>query len=189
LEVRQLPTAAEYENKIQLMHWAELRSLWDNIEQRDTVGWEPGKAFEYLVLRAFQLDGADVKFPYSVKLFEEEIEQIDGVIYFGGLSCLVESKDLQDNTRVAMAPIAKLRNQLLRRPAGVIGLVFSRTGFTQPAISLSRFSLSQSILLWNGEEIQYALAHERICELLILKYRACVEYALSDHNIIEETLS
>jgi hypothetical protein len=65
-----LPTAAEYENKIQLMHWAELRSLWDNIEQRDTVGWEPGKAFEYLVLRAFQLDGADVKFPYRVKFFE-----------------------------------------------------------------------------------------------------------------------
>jgi hypothetical protein len=34
-----------------------------------------------MVLRAFELDGAEVKWPYRVKLFGEEVEQIDGVIY------------------------------------------------------------------------------------------------------------
>jgi hypothetical protein len=189
LEVKQLPTAAEYENKIQLMHWAELRSLWNNIEQRDTVGWEPGKAFEYLVLRAFQLDGADVKFPYRVKFFEEEIEQIDGAIYYAGLSCLVESKDFKDDQNIDVAPISKLRNQLLRRPAGTIGLIFSRTSFTSPAITLCHFSLPQSILLWEGKEMEYALKHERICSQLVQKYRICVEFGQPDYNTRETEVS
>jgi hypothetical protein len=59
-----LATAAEYENKIKSLDWNGLRSLWDSIEIRNTaaIGWDAGKAFEYLVLRAFELDGAKVKF-------------------------------------------------------------------------------------------------------------------------------
>jgi Restriction endonuclease len=180
-----LATAAEYENKIKLLDWHGLRSLWDSIEIRDTstAGWDAGKAFEYLVLRAFELDGAKVKFPYTVRLFDEEIEQIDGAIHCAGLSCLVESKDQQD--KVDIAPIAKLRNQLLRRPSSTVGLIFSRSGFTSPAISLSCFLSPQTILLWDGKEIKYALQHEKICELLILKYRGCVEDGLPDYNIME----
>jgi hypothetical protein len=132
--------AADYERIIKSLQWDGLRSLWDSIEARSTSAWDAGKAFEYLVLRAFELDGADVKWPYRVKLFGEEVEQVDGVIYSGGLSCLVESKDFADKP-VDIAPIAKLRNQLLRRPASTIGLIFSRTGFTDPATHLSYFSL------------------------------------------------
>ena len=160
----------------------------NQIENRHTPNWDSGKAFEYMVLRAFELDGAEVKWPYRVKLFGEEVEQIDGVIYSGGLSCLVESKDFADKSNVDIAPIAKLRNQLLRRPASTLGLVFSRTGFTDPARHLSYFSLPQTILLWNGEEIKYALEKEIICELLTLKYRVCVEDGLPDYDVREREI-
>lgn len=172
------------ERMIRSLGWDGLRALWDNIENRSTPGWDAGQAFEYLVIRAFQLDGARVRWPYRVTLFDEEVEQIDGAVHCSGLSCLVESKDFADKT-VDIAPIAKLRNQLLRRPAGTVGLMFSRTGFTNPAISLSCFSLPQAILLWNGAEIRYALEQERICELLILKYRACVEEGLPNYDVRE----
>jgi hypothetical protein len=141
-----------------------------------------------LVLRAFELDGAEVKYSYSVKLFGEEVEQVDGVVYCTGLSCLFESKDFADKTNVDIVPIAKLRNQLLRRPTSTIGLVFSRTGFTDPARHLSYFSLPQTILLWSGEEIQYALEQESICELLVLKYRVCVEDGLPDYDVRERDI-
>jgi hypothetical protein len=116
----------------------------------------------------------------------EEVEQVDGVVYCSGLSCLVESKDLADKVNVDIAPIAKLRNQLLRRPASTIGLVFSRTGFTDPARHLSYFSLPQTILLWSGDEVKYALEQESICSLLVLKYRGCIEDGLPDYDVREE---
>lgn len=180
-----MATATKYESMITSLQWDGLRTLWDDIDNRNTPEWEPGKAFEYLVLRTFQLDGAEVRWPYSVKLFGEVVEQIDGVVYCSGLSCLVESKDFAEQTNVDMAPIAKLRNQLLRRPAGIVGLVFSRTGFTNPARNLSCFSSPQAILLWNGEEIKYALDNKKICEPLVLKYRAYIEEGLPDYDFRE----
>jgi hypothetical protein len=177
-----LTTAAQYENKIKSFQWDDLQLLWNNIEARHTPEWDSGKAFEYMILRAFELDGAEVKWPYEAKLWGEEVvEQIDGAIYYSGLSCLVESKDLVDN--VDVVPMAKLRNQLLRRPASTIGVVFSRKGFTNPAIRLSYFFFPQTILLWNGIEIKYALEKKRICELLILKYRWCAEHGLPDYDV------
>jgi hypothetical protein len=184
----ELTASAKYEAMAQSLQWKDLRSLWESIENRSTPGWDAGKAFEYLILRAFQLDGADVKYSYSVRLFGEEIEQVDGVVYFAGLSCLVESKDFANKVNVDIVPIAKLRNQLLRRPASTIGSVFSRTGFTDPARHLSYFSLPQTILLWSGEEVNYALEQESICELLILKYRVCVEDGLPDYDVRERDI-
>ncbi len=34
--------------------------LWRQIQDKNTPGWGPGKALEYLVLRAFQIEGATV---------------------------------------------------------------------------------------------------------------------------------
>jgi hypothetical protein len=161
--------------------------LWNGIQQGNTPGWEAGKAFEYLVLRVFQLDGLDVRWPYSVNIFDAaNVEQIDGVIHCDALSCLVESKDKGE--KVSIEPIAKLRNQLLRRPAGTVGMIFSRSGFTNPAIMLCHFIFPQTILLWNGSEIEYALNNEKIAELLKLKYRASVEEGIPDYDITEDKI-
>ncbi len=179
-----MPTNAEYEARIQTFGWDELLDLWKAIERRDTPDWDLGRAFEYLVLRAFQLDGAEVRWPYTVDLFGESVEQIDGALHSDGLSCLVECKDM--HAGVSVLPIAKLRNQLLRRPAGTVGLMFSRSGFTDSARFLARFALPQAILFWSGREVQFALECRRIRELLVLKYRFCAEEGVPEYNVGEE---
>ncbi|MBR8833139.1 MAG: restriction endonuclease [Stigonema ocellatum SAG 48.90 = DSM 106950] len=110
---------------------------------------------------------------------------MDGAVYTDELSCLVECKDQIGN--IAIDPVAKLRNQLLRRPAGIIGVVFSTTGFTEATQILAQYSANLAILLWNGDEIEYALNHQLMRRGLVKKYRYCVERGLPNYNLeIEE---
>ena len=177
-----MSTAAEYEAKIQqLDDWTKLRVLWEAVKVRDTPGWAEGKAFEYLVLQAFHLDGGIVRWPYTVKMQNEEVEQIDGVVHIGRFSCMVESKHTAKP--VAIAPLAKMRNQLLRRHAGTIGLIFSYSGFTDPALLLAQYMAPQSILLWNYQDVEQVLQDEEIEEFLEYKYRSCVETGIPDASI------
>jgi hypothetical protein len=111
------------------------------------------------------------------------VEEIDGAIHLRGLTCLVESKDLDEN--VPIGPISKLRSQLLRRPAGTIGVVFSKKGFTAPAILLAKFTMPQAVLLWTGPELQLAMDAGRITTFLRLKYRKCCETGAPDFNLHE----
>lgn len=172
----------EYARRIGHCDWTALLDLWESIQAENTRGWAPGKAFEYLVLRAFQLEGADIGWPYTVSIGGEQIEQIDGVVYSDGLSCLVECKDQRDPVNVE--PIAKLRNQLLRRPSSAIGVVFSsRSAFSDPAVTLAQFTAPQTILLWRPEEVDCALRQQRVRQALTAKHRWCIEYGLPDYNI------
>ncbi|MDM8551931.1 restriction endonuclease [Desulfobacterales bacterium HSG2] len=84
-----------------------------------------------------------------------KLEQIDGVVYTEGLAFLVECKDQAENVNIE--PVAKLRNQLSRRPPATMGMVFSRSGFTESAVMLEQKTSPQRILLWEGYEIAYAL--------------------------------
>ena len=176
----------DYVGRIQQMGWPELRELWNAILSGETPGWAPGKAMEYVVLRAFDLAGAKVTWPYDVEIAGETAEQIDGAVHLDGLSCLVETKDTADPINVQ--PIAKLRNQLLRRHAGAVGLLFSRSGFTPPAQTLAQFLAPQTILLWSGEEIGYVLQRESIRTALITKYRYCIETGLPGFDTRVEEL-
>lgn len=165
-----------------------LLQLWQQIRQNDQAGFPPGKAFEYLILRAFELEEAEIIWPYDVTLLNRgTIEQIDGVVYAEGLCCLIEAKDYR-NEAVNIEPIAKLRNQLLRRPSAAVGVVFSKSGFTEPAQILSTYIAPQTILLWRGEEISLALAKHRMCRGLLKKYRHAIEYGLPDYSLREEDL-
>ncbi|QRN93398.1 restriction endonuclease [Archangium violaceum] len=150
-----------YKSRIKAMGWARLRTFHERLIQGRVEGWEPGKAFEYLVLRAFELEGAEVTWPYIIALSPlepgGETEQIDGAVFVDGLACIVEAKDTTQSTSIV--PIAKMRNQLLRRPASTIGLIFSRGGFSRSATTLVRFVAPQTILLWKGEEVAHALKH------------------------------
>lgn len=184
-----MPRDAEYAELISRYDRNRLCDLWEAISVGDTPDWEPGKALEYLVIRAFELEGAEVQWPYRVALGAEDrgpVEQIDGVVYVEGLACLVESKDQEE--RVNIEPIAKLRNQLLRRPGAAIGTVISRSGFTDPAMTLARYVNPQTILLWDGEELAYALSKQRMRASLVAKYRYCVERGLPFYNIAAEGL-
>jgi Restriction endonuclease len=176
-----MPTEIDYQQRIAAYDYPQLLALWEEIQAGETPGWSSGKAFEYLVVRAFELEAAAVTYPFSVQLGGTVVEQIDGAVYSDGLACLIECKDQDGN--IAIDPVAKLRNQMLRRPAGVIGLVFSTAGFTDATKILARYSANQAILLWNGLDVQYALSHQQMRVGLMKKYRYCVERALPDYSL------
>ena len=120
--------------------------------------------------------------PYSVIIEGEEVEQIDGALFLDGFSFLIEAKDRAGKANVE--PIAKLRNQLLRRPSSAFGVVFSREGFTEPATILARFLAPQLVLLWNGEEIELALRGKMMRRGLVQKYHHALSHGFPDFNLL-----
>jgi len=178
-----MPTTDEYRVLIQRKRKPGLLRLWNNVLANNTPNWESGKAFEFLILRAFELEGAIIRWPYSVPIFGETVEQIDGAVHFEGLpiSVLTEFKDSTRNLNIE--PIAKLRNQLLRRPSNAVGSIFSTTGFTEPALILSQFSAPQTILLWEPNHIEHCLRNEYFKEGLIKKYRHAIEEGFPNFDI------
>ncbi len=44
----------EYASRVKAMGWSRLRAFHERLVEGRVEGWEPGKAFEYLVLRAFE---------------------------------------------------------------------------------------------------------------------------------------
>ncbi len=64
-----------------------------------------------------------------------------------------------------------------------MGIVFSRSGFTDSAVILEQRTSPQRIVLWEGEEVAYALQNRHMREGLIEKYRHCIENGLPDYNI------
>jgi len=73
------------------MKWPRLKKLWEQIKARNTPDWDQGRAFEYLVIRMFELDDAEVRWPYKVSLFggTQDVEEIDGSVRCGSHYCLV----------------------------------------------------------------------------------------------------
>ncbi len=77
-------TEDESKAKIQrIKSRAGLLKLWSQIDSGNVPNWDSSKAFECLVLRAFELEGAKVQYPFSVVKNSQSIEQIDGVVYSG----------------------------------------------------------------------------------------------------------
>jgi hypothetical protein len=158
------------------MGWDDLAGVWVRIEARDTAGFRAGEAFETLVLRAFELDGAEVTWPFEVAGGRGALEQLDGALYLDGWAFLVESKDY--SAPVNVAPIAKLRAQLARRPPATMGLVFAYAGFTESATTLAASTPPNSVLLWTGREIGAAVRSRGIAARLRRKLRYCVEHGI-----------
>ena len=71
-----MPTADEYEAKIKMRSWDGLWDLWEAVKRRETPGWDAGKAFEYVILRAFDLNGAQVRWPYPVSHMDQKYKII-----------------------------------------------------------------------------------------------------------------
>lgn len=134
---------------------SELLDLWGQLLiPLQPEGWAPGKAMEYLLLRAFELEGAEVVWPYT-----GEWDQVDGAVYSGELLALVETKDW--NRPVDAIALAQMKLRLEHRPPGqgVVGLIFGKRGFTEAAEREVQFNPARNILLWEEREISVALRH------------------------------
>jgi hypothetical protein len=172
----------ENKEKIAALDWAGLIELWKRIERRSTApDWPSGRAFEYLILRAFELDGAEITWPFSIREGKNTLEQMDGVIYVHGLALICEAKDYESDLN--FEPIARLKHKLSRRPPGTIAACFASRGFTEEALRLTQKSSPQDVLLWYGSEVAAALVNKKMSEYLLAKYRHMVEYAVPDFKV------
>lgn len=176
----------KYVRRIRAMNQAALLQLWERVHSgRKLDDWPPGKAFELLVLRAFELEGARIVWPYSVSSIAPLdlpglVEQIDGALYTDGMSCLVESK--HHHVPIGFGPIARFKVRLDRRPPGVVGLMFSVSGFTGPALREAYAQPLRNVLLWGGLDIAFALRWGMRAGLRA-KWRQAVERATPDFNL------
>jgi hypothetical protein len=148
------------------------------------LGWPPGRALEYVVLRGFEIEGAEVKWPYQVMQDDHVIEQIDGFVYCDGLYCLVESKDYSE--AIDIGPITKLRHQLARRPSNSLGIVFARSGFTDPMKLQMRMLVPLNVLLWEIDELETAIRKQHMRTALQLKFKQAVQFGVPDANVKRE---
>ncbi|MCC7494093.1 MAG: hypothetical protein IT204_17170 [Fimbriimonadaceae bacterium] len=174
-------------------------------------GADPAVLLEFLIVRGFELDlgpaassGAAgmswlssatsrVVWPFGVSEADavgagssRAVEQIDGGVHLPPLSCLFETKSRAVESDIE--PVAKLVARLMRRPAGVIGAVFSPAGFTQPCRVLSRSLAPITVLLWTSQDIETALQHPERGGLvagLLWKYRQAVDKGVPDANLAE----
>ena len=144
----------EYVKRAEKMKWKDLNALWGQIKAGNTPDWDSGKALEHLVVRAFKLSQLEAEYPYDVPPGGKPIEQIDGLVYLQSCAFLIECKDKET---VDITAIAKLGNQLLRRPDATFGCVFAADDYSDQALLLADYSVPHRILLWSGLEIEGCL--------------------------------
>lgn len=174
----------EYQRRVLALEHSGVLELWQGLRAEvSPPEWPAGVLLEYLLLRAFQLEGAEVTWPYRVYRNGVLLEQIDGVVYFDGLTCLVESKNVTGP--VDAIAIIKLKSQLLRRPRTTFGALFITGGFSEAAFTLLEMLPPPDVLLWRGEEIELALRGRRLLDGMRRKLRHAVETGFADLNLVE----
>lgn len=174
-------TDKEMKQIIHDMEWDKLVQTWNKREQQEIKDtWGQGKFFEYAIIRAFETEGAQVRYPYIVHSHHigidgnKVLEQIDGAIYVNGLSVIVESKDYKKNS-IDIEPLAKLQVRLRRRPSPVIGCLFSASDMTWTAQALIETLMPHTILFWSKRDIEYCFENHCFVEGLQLKYKSVIE--------------
>lgn len=160
----------------------------DVIEGKPTPQWNSGQAFEFFILRCFELDGAEVRYPYGeIAGLDGITQQTDGVIYSSRVPCLVESKDWVGN--IGMKVFAKLKRRLIDRNSQMIGCIFSsRSSFKQNVFPLSFYAQeSNLILLWNTNEIDYLISNGKsFLHAIDLKYRKALEQLVPYYDVTDK---
>jgi hypothetical protein len=177
----------QYRDRVLALNLAGLLKMWAAIKRGTPLpGWPRGKALEYLILRAFQLEGVEVTWPYRVyrqQQPQQQVEEIDGTAHFDGLTCLVECKDRARPTDIT--PIVKLKAQIMRRTRQTMGAVFSVNRFAPGALSLVEMLPPADVVLWQGPEIERALSKRWLCEGTRRKLRYAAKEGLVGVNLIE----
>lgn len=154
---------------VQGYDWIMLKKFWQKIKN-GTTGWSEGKALEYMLVRAFDLEGAEVVYPYNNVVFNAQ-EQLDGFIFIKeiGVGFIIECKDWKNN--VAFDELAKLHGRLTYRMASTYGLFLSRSGYSPSAIEMMYMLHPHRILLWSFDEIDECFKKHKFIKALKYKYQ------------------
>lgn len=172
-------TARDFETEARGWDRADLLRIWNAIKAGEPIrGWPPGRAFEYLVVRAFDIEGAKVLWPFHVVYPQRfgTMEQVDGVVYLGERAFLLESKNLSES--IAVEAVARLRMRLESRPPGTMGVLFSVRKFTLPTEVFTQFATPLNVLLWENTDLDVALANASMVATLRAKLEYAIEHGL-----------
>ncbi len=168
-----MATNLELETRIQAYDWAMLRDFWQEIKDKNTVNlnpkWESGKAFEYFIIRCFELSGVEVVYPFSVRNKDAfpkyegqntEYEQLDGIIYINQyLAFIVECKNEAEEN---FDDIAKLHTRMQKRPSLTMGCFIHTLNkkeiFKTNSITQTKELYPRNILLWGRTDINWLFA-------------------------------
>ena len=164
------PSEITLMNRVRRYSWLQLENFWKRIKKGKTPGWSPGKALEYMLVRAFELDGAVVVYPFNNNVLTAQ-EQIDGYVFVKelGVGFLIECKDWSQN--VAFDELAKLHGRLSYRMPSTYGIFLSRGGFTASAVEMMYLMHPHNILLWSFGEIDECFKKHKFMKALKYKYQ------------------
>ena len=142
--------------EIRNYNWPKLLKFWSQIKIGNTPGWQKGKALEYMFVRAFDLGGAHVAYPYINEVNNRAKEQFDGYVFIPelGAGFLIECKDWNENA--SFDELAKLHGRL---------------NYRMPASELIYMMHPQNILLWSFAEIEECFKHHKFVAALMFKYQ------------------
>lgn len=177
--VKHTPSESKLINRIRTYDWSKLERLWKKVRDGKKTGWADGKALEYLFIRAFELENADVEYSYNNKVIKSK-EQADGYIYLPSISTgfIVECKDW--DSKIAFDEVAKLNSRLSYRMPSVYGIFVSMSDYTPSAMELMFMMQPRRILLWSKTDIDECFKKHKFIKALTHKF----QYAMmtADHN-------
>lgn len=156
--------------RIQTYDWLKLERLWMKIKAGKNTRWNNGKALEYMLVRAFDLEGAEVVYPFNNDVLMAR-EQLDGFVFVRdiGAGFIIECKDWKEN--VSFDELAKLYGRLNYRTSSTYGLFLSKTGYTASAIEMMYIMQPHSILLWSSDDIDECFKKHKFLKALRYKYQ------------------
>ena len=147
--------------------WDDLRTIWEGLlpnpdlpasfRLQNLSPQQRGWVFERWVMEAFRLSGVATEHRYlnPMAVAGTALEEIDGLVFDGWQAFLIETR--YERQRVNIDPIFRLHVMAEQRPVGTLGLVFSVSGFTSPALELSERLRPIRVLLFDAEDIRSAL--------------------------------
>lgn len=151
------------EQRVKLQLENELRQKHTNLKNslnalfRMSDPWKRGTEFESLLNQLFSMSGFLVKESFTIKGDKAQgiVEQIDGVIEFGGHIYLVEVK--WHNKPLDVADVAPHLVRIYSRD-GARGLYISASGYTKAAVDSCKTALAQKVVvLATLEELLFAI--------------------------------
>ena len=156
--------------RVQGYDWIQLERFWQKIKNKTAPKWSKGKALEYMLIRAFDLEGAEVLYPYNNEVLKAQ-EQFDGFVFVKelGVGFLIECKDWND--KVAFDELAKLHGRLSYRMNTACGLFLSRSGYTPSAIEMMYMVHPHNIILWEFSDIDECFKNRTFLKALKYKYQ------------------
>ncbi|MBI1929049.1 restriction endonuclease [Candidatus Poribacteria bacterium] len=147
-----------------------LREQWKKLHALDDASQERGYQLEELILELLKLEELNPAPPYK-----GGGEQIDGFFEMEGRYFLVEMKWSKEP--LPASEVYAFRAKVDGKLVGTVGVFIAINGFSEDAPEALRYGKEINVLLFNGQDIDFALMDEySFRQILKVKLRYAAQY-------------